>query len=149
MKIILYFFLVLFMNCNSQMSFQPENSQRATVKFEDRYHYPFTLTNEKFLVVNDQAKMDRIFGIIYSKNKSKRMAPIPTVLGHETYLVFKPVLKNSNDVLIEKMSYEKNVLYVSVREFNNPDFPPKSRIQPNILVKLSKRYPINKVVINY
>ena len=149
MKIILYFFLVSFMNCNSQSSFQPENPQRAAVNFEDRYHYPFTLTDEKFLVVNDQAKMDRIFGIIYSKSKSKRMAPIPTVSGHETYLVFKPDIKDSNDVLIEKMSYEKNILYIAVREFNNPDFPPQSRIRPNILVKLTKRYPIHKVIINY
>lgn len=149
MKIYLYFFLFLFLNCQSQVVSSNAVSQRKEIRFEDKYHYPFTLTQQKFLLIHSQQKMDEVFKLIHKNNKENRFSPIPTIVENETYLIIKPPLKDSNDVLIEKISLDKNILYVKITEFDNPDFNESSRISPNILLKLEGNIAFKKITIKY
>ncbi|MCE3076705.1 hypothetical protein LV842_13015 [Chryseobacterium gwangjuense] len=149
MKIYLYFFLFLFFNCQSQVVSSNAVSQRKEIQFEDKYHYPFTLTPKDFLLINSQQKMDDVFKLIHKNNKGNRFSPVPVIVENETYLIIKPPLKNSNDVLIEKISLDKNILYVKITEFDNPDFNKSSRISPNILLKLTGNITFKKITLKY
>ncbi|WP_233111880.1 hypothetical protein [Chryseobacterium gwangjuense] len=124
-------------------------SQRKEIQFEDKYHYPFTLTPKDFLLINSQQKMDDVFKLIHKNNKGNRFSPVPVIVENETYLIIKPPLKNSNDVLIEKISLDKNILYVKITEFDNPDFNKSSRISPNILLKLTGNITFKKITLKY
>lgn len=149
MKIYLYFFLFLFLNCQSQVGNKNSMSQGKKIQFEDRYHYPYTLTQKEFLIINSQDKMDEVFKIIHQKNEGNRFSPIPTIIENETYLVVKPKLKNYNDVSIDKISLNKNILYIKVTEFNNPDFRKENRSSPNVLLKLAGNIKFKKIIIKY
>ena len=128
MRLLLYFFVFLFLSCRSQVGADNAMHQRQ-VSFEDKNHYPFTITSGNFLIIDNQETMDEVFRIIHQKNTGNRFSPIPAVVENETYLIIKPSLKNSHDVSIDSLSYDKNTLYVKVKEFQNPDFILKNRIK--------------------
>ncbi len=148
MKLLLCFFLFLFFSCQSQAGFEKAMFQNQ-ILFEDKNHYSFAITSQDFLIIDDQDKMDEVFRIIHQKNSGNRFSPIPAIVENETYLIIKPPLKNSNDVLIDSVSFHKNVLYVKVKEFENPDFDKANRISPNILLKLNEKLAIKKVIVQY
>ena len=149
MRIHLYFFLLLFLNCQSQTFSKHSMSQKSEIQFEDYYHYSYSLTEKKFLVIDTQDKMDKVYSIIHKKNGGQRLAPIPTVTDEDTFIVIKPVLKNSNDVLVEKMILDKETLYVKVKAFNNPNFSQTSRISPNIILIILKKLSVKKIITQY
>ncbi|MEG2077701.1 hypothetical protein [Chryseobacterium sp.] len=93
--------------------------------------------------------MDGVFVLIHQKNKGNRYSPIPAVVEDETYVLIKPKLKNSNDVLIEEISLNKNILYLKVKEFYNPDFEKSTRKPPNVLLKLNGNVRFKKVITKY
>lgn len=148
MKIYLCFLLFLFINCQSQIIDKNALPQKE-IQFEDKYHYSFTLSQKKFLIINSQDKMNEIFKIIHQKNTGNRFSPIPTVVENEIYIILKPHLKNSNDVSIDKISLIKNTLYIKVTEFDNPDFQKTNRVSPNILLKLSGNINFTNIITQY
>lgn len=149
MKLYLHFLFFLFVNCQSQIAGNNGLSKEKDIQFEDQYHYPFSLIEKDFVIINSQEKMDEIFKIIHQKNKGNRLSPIPTVIENETYIIIKPHLKNSNDVSIDKISLIKNTLYIKVTEFNNPDFQKTSRVSHNILLKLSGNINFKNITTQY
>ncbi|MEC3875700.1 hypothetical protein [Chryseobacterium salviniae] len=148
MRLLVYFFLFLFLSCRSQVGVDSPMHERQ-ISFEDKNHYPFAIVSENFLIIDTQEKMDEVFAIIHQKNSGSRYSPIPAVIETETYLIIKPPLRNSNDVLINSVSIQKNELYVKIKEFQNPDLNKTSRISPNILLKLNEKLDIKKVTIQY
>lgn len=149
MKIYLCFLLFLFINCQSQIVDNSSLPEGKEIQFEDYNHYSFTLSSKDFVIINSQDKMDEIFKIIHQKNKGIRLSPIPTLIENETYVIIKPLLQNSNDVSINKISLIKNILYIQVTEFDNPDFQKTNRTSPNILLKLSGTINIKKIITQY
>lgn len=149
MKIYLYFLFFLFINCQSQVAGNNALFKGKDIQFEDQYHYPFSLIEKDFIIINSQQKMDEIFKIIHQKNKGNRLSSIPTVIENETYVIIKPYLKNSNDVSIDKISLINNTLNIKVTEFNNPDFQKTSRVSPNILLKLSGNVNFKNITTQY
>lgn len=149
MKIHLCFFLFLFLNCQSQIVSRNGVLKGKGIQFEDKYHYPFTLTPKDFLLINSQHKMDEIFKLIHKNNKGNRFSPVPAIVENETYVIIKPHIKDYNDVLIEKISVDRNILYVKIAGFDNPDFSKTSRVSPNILLKLTGNIIFKKVTIKY
>ncbi|KNB62764.1 hypothetical protein [Chryseobacterium sp. Hurlbut01] len=124
-------------------------SQKTEIEFEDNYHYPYSLTENNFLIIDTQDKMDNIYSIIHKKNGGKRLAPIPTVTDEETFIIIKPLLKNTNDVSVEKVTFDNETLYIKIKEFNNPSIDVKNRQSPNILLKLLKKISAKKVITQY
>ena len=149
MKIYLCFFLFLFLNCQSQVRKSQSLPQSKIIHFEDKYHYSFTLTQNDFLIIISQEKIDGVFFLIHQKNKGNRYSPIPAVVEDETYVLIKPKLKNSNDVFIEEISLNKNILYLKVKELYNPDFEKSTRKPPNVLLKLNGNVRFKKVITKY
>lgn len=149
MKIHLCFFLFLFLNCQSQIVSTNGVLKGKEIQFEDKYHYSFTITSKNFLLINSQQKMDEVFMRIHNNNKGNRFSPIPALVENETYLIIKPPLKDSNDVLIEKVSLDNNILYIKVTEFDNPDFNKTNRVSPNILLKLTGKITFKNITITY
>lgn len=149
MKTFLLFFILILFNCQSQVGEGTSAQQKKEIQFEDRYHYPFSLTQKDFIVIDSQQKMDEIFTIIHQKNSGNRLSPIPTVVENETFIIVKPQLKNSNDVSIEKINLENKTLTIKVKELDNPDFKKTSRISPNILLKLQGNIIFKKIIIKY
>lgn len=135
-----------FTNCHSQNSaFSGEE-----ISFEDLQHYPYSLTSEKFLMIDNQDKMDAVYKIIFQKNPGNRFPPIPTVDNDEMYLILKPSLKDANNVLIKKISVSnEGELNVDVEPSDDPQQPSNNRIPPNIIVKLLKKIEIKKVTFTY
>lgn len=148
MRPFLYFFLFLFLSCRSQIGVDNAMQQKA-ISFEDKNHYSFTITSGNYFIINTQQKMDEVFRIIHQKNNGNRFSPIPAVVENETYIILKPALKNSNDVSIDSVSFYKNVLYVKVKEFENPNVSKTRRISPDILLKLNEKLDIKEVIIQY
>jgi len=148
MRRLVYFFLFLFLSCQSQVGVNNAMRQKQ-ISFEDKNHYPFTLTPKNFLIIDSQEKMGEVFRIIHRKNSGNRFSPIPAIVENETYLICKPQLKNSNDVSIDSIVLQNNKLYIKVSEFQNPDFSKTSRISPNILLKLNGKLNVKDVVIKY
>lgn len=148
MRRLVYFFLFLFLSCQSQVGVNKAMRQKQ-ISFEDKNHYPFTLTSGNFLIIDSQEKMDEVFRIIHQKNKGSRFSPIPAIVENETYLICKPPLKNSNDVSVESIALQGNKLYIKVSGFQNPDFIKTSRISPNILLKLNEKLSVKEVIIKY
>ena len=99
---------------------KPVSKQKKAINFEDIYHYPYMLTTDKFLLINDQEKMDKVYSIIHKKSGGGRMAPIPTVTENDSYLVFKAELKNSNDVEVKEIFLSDETLYVVLKDYYNP-----------------------------
>jgi len=124
-------------------------SQKADIQFEDNYHYQYSLTEKNFLVIDTQDKMDNIYSVIHSKTGGRRLAPIPTITDEETFIIIKPALKNTNDISLEKITLEKETLYVKVKAFNNPNLPQASRTSHNILLKLLKKVSPKKIITQY
>ncbi|WP_332452875.1 hypothetical protein [Chryseobacterium aquaticum] len=124
-------------------------SQKTEIEFEDNYHYPYSLTENNFLIIDTQDKMDNIYSIIHKKNGGKRLAPIPTVTDEDTFVIIKPLLKNANDVSVEKVTFDNETLYIKIKEFNNPSIDVKNRQSPNILLKLLKKISAKKVITQY
>ena len=145
MKYLVTIMFVSLFGCISHVS----NSGKTPIPFEDNNHFPYNLTSGKFLVLENQQQMDDVFMVIHQKSGGKRMAPIPTIIKGETYLIFKPVLKNTNDVEIKEISTENNILHITLKEFNNPQIDKANRTTPNILVKLLKTVTITDVVLDY
>lgn len=149
MKTYLYFLFLLFINCQSQNANKLSMSQKTEIEFEDNYHYPYSLTENNFLIINTQDKMDNIYSIIHKKNGGKRLAPIPTVTDEDTFVIIKPLLKNANDVSVEKVTFDNETLYIKIKEFNNPSIDVKNRQSPNILLKLLKKISAKKIITQY
>lgn len=149
MRLCLSFFLFLFLTCQSQIVSSKAVPQRKEIQFEDKNHYPFSLIQKDFLLIDSQQKMDEIFTSIHRKNIGNRYSPIPAITENETYIFVKPRLKNSNDVSIDTVTFSKNTLYIKVKEFNNPDFEEQSRTPPDILLRLNENLLIKKVTIQY
>lgn len=144
MRIGLYFFLFLFLNCQSQTGSINPVSKGKQVTFEDKNHYPFSLTAKDFLIIDSQEKMDEVFRIIHQHTEGNRFSPIPAVVENETYIIVKPALKNTNDVSVESVTLNKDILYIQLKAFENPDFKKESRFSPNILLKLTGRVAFKK-----
>jgi hypothetical protein len=123
--------------------------QKSEIQFEDNYHYSYSLTENKFLVIDTQDKMDKVYSIIHKKNGGQRLAPIPTVTDEETFIIIKPILKNSNDVSIEKVTFNNETLFIKIKEFSNPAVDSKNRQSPNIILKLLKKIPAKKIITQY
>jgi len=85
---------------------------------------------------------------LHKKNGGKRLAPIPTVT-EDTFVIIKPLLKNANDVSVEKVTFDNETLYIKIKEFNNPSIDVKNRQSPNILLKLLKKISAKKVITQY
>ena len=136
---ILAFFL--FMSCDSQT-----NSKREEVQFEDIYHHYFNLTSERFLVLDSQEKVDKLYDQIANHYGANRKPPIPTVTAEEKYLIFKPILKNTNDVEILKVEMVNDALNIQTKPVHNPEVPKNNRTAPNILLKIYTRQNIKKVI---
>lgn len=149
MKFILCFLLIYFVNCQSLAVKEIDMKQTVNIPFEDQYHYPFPLIKNNFLVIDTQEKMDQIFAIIHQKTGGGRLAPIPTITPYETYIIIKPALKNTNDIMIQNVSLNKKVLTVAIKEFDNPDFKKENRTSPDILFKLLKKVSIKKITTKY
>lgn len=149
MKTYLYFLFLLFINCQSQNANKLSMSQKTEIEFEDNYHYPYSLTENNFLIIDTQDKMDNIYSIIHKKNGGKRLAPIPTVTDEDTFVIIKPLLKNANDVSVEKVTFDNETLYIKIKEFNNPSIDVKNRQSPNILLKLLKKISAKKIITQY
>lgn len=147
MRLYLYFFPFLFLNCQSQIAGNNPASEGKQISFEDKNHYLFSLTSKDFLVVDSQEKMDEVFRIIHQHTQGKRFSPIPAMVENATYVIIKPVLKNTNDVSVESIILDKDILYIKVKAFENLDFRPESRLSPNILLKLTGRVTFKKVTV--
>ncbi|MCZ2082777.1 MAG: hypothetical protein LC112_00775 [Flavobacteriales bacterium] len=142
----LYMFLVvLFFSCDSQSA----NAAADKINFEEVSHFFYPLISEQYLVLNTQEKIDSVYKVIHSKSPGNRLAPIPSLSDNESYIIFKPLVKNSNDVEIKEISQKGNTIYVDVGEFHNPDVQKSSRISPYVLVKLLKKVNPKKIVFNY
>lgn len=137
--------IFLILGCDSQSANIPSDK----IAFEEVNHFSYDLTSKNYLILDGQEKIDAVYKIIHSKTEGNRLAPIPGINPDETYVVFKPVLKSSNDVEIKEISLKNNILYIEVVEFNNPQIEKSSRKAPNILVKLLKKVSGKKIVINY
>jgi len=136
---ILAFFL--FLSCDSQI-----NSKRTEVQFEDVYHHYFNLTSEKFLILDSQEKVDKLYEEIGNHYGGKRSPPIPQVNSEEKFVLFKPILKNTNDVQILKVELENNDLFIKTKPFYNPENPENNRVAPYILIKVYTNQNIKKVI---
>lgn len=139
-------------NCNPQnasVASVSSVSQKTSIDFEDIYHYPYNLISGNFQIIESQQQMDQIFKIIHKNNGGNRMAPIPTITEDETYIIFKPTLKNTNDVEIKEIFKNSNGISVSVEPLNNPDIAEKSRVSPNVLVKLLGKVSAKKINVIY
>ncbi len=147
MRLYLYFFLFLFLNCQSQIADIDPASEGKQISFEDKNHYPFSLTSKDFLIIDSNEKMKESFRSIHQHTQGNRFSPIPVVRENETYIIIKPVLKNTNDVFVESLILNKDTLYIKVKAFENPYFRPESRFSPNILLKLTGRVTFKKVII--
>ena len=145
MKYIFTLIIISLFGCASQVTKSP----KTPIEFEDSYHYPYHLISKKFQIMETQAQMNGVFGIIHQKNGGKRSAPIPTVSDEESYLIFKPLLKKTNDIEIREIYTQNNTLYITLKEFDNPQIEKSSRLSPNVLVKLLKKVSSKKLVLNY
>lgn len=145
MNYVFSFLFFLLLGCDLQSG----TISSKKIDFEEVSHFSYQLTARNYLILDTQAKIDSVYKIIHSKTEGNRLAPIPTILPDETYIVFKPVLKNSNDIEIRNIILENNILYINVHEFNNPQVPRTNRGVPNVLVKLLKEINPNKININY
>ena len=137
--------LIFSIGCNSQAG----KGVSEKIDFEEGNHFRYDLTSEKYLLLDTQEKMNAVYKIIHSQSKGNRLAPIPTIMPDESYFIFKPVLKNSNDIEIKEILLSDNVVYVVVKELNNPDVPKSSRISPTVLVRTLKKVDPKKIIINY
>lgn len=133
-----------FIGCASQAL----NFTKTPIVYEDVYHYPYHLIAGKFKIIDSQEKMDEVFTIIHKNSVGNRLAPILGIVDTESYLIFKPVLKNTNDVEIEEMYLLNEILYINLKEFDNPQLAKANRVAPNILVKLLKKVSIKTITIN-
>ena len=125
------------------------SATKEILSFEEVNHYPYSLTSKNYLWINDQEKMDEIFSIIHKQSGGLRLAPIPTIMDDSSYLIFKPTLKNSNDIEITEIYLQNNILNINVKPLENPDLRAGSRISPNVLVKILKKIADKKITINY
>ncbi|QOW11430.1 hypothetical protein Q73A0000_14185 [Kaistella flava (ex Peng et al. 2021)] len=145
MNYIFSIFLFLMVGCSSQAGNIPSD----TIDFEEVSHFSYNLTSGNYLILDTQDKIDAVYKIIHSKTQGNRLAPIPTLDAGETYLIFRPVLKNGNDVEIKEIALKNNILYINVEDFNNPQIEKSSRVTPNVLVKVLKKITPKKIIINY
>ena len=125
------------------------SATKEILSFEEVNHYPYSLTSKNYLWINDQEKMDEIFSIIHKQSGGLRLAPIPTIMDDSSYLIFKPTLKNSNDIEITEIYLQNNILNINLKPLENPDLRAGSRISPNVLVKILKKITDKKITINY
>lgn len=125
------------------------SATKEILSFEEVNHYPYSLTSKNYLWIDDQEKMDEIFSIIHKQSGGLRLAPIPTIMDDSSYLIFKPTLKNSNDIEITEIYLQNNILNINVKPLENPDLRAGSRISPNVLVKILKKITDKKITINY
>ena len=144
MKYLFTLFIISLFGCSSQLA----SSAKLPIEFEDVNHYPFEIIAQKFQMIDTQKKMDAVFSVIHKKSIGNRLPPIPTVDAEETYVIFKPVLKNSNDVEIREIYTENDTLFIDVKEFENPQIERSSRVSLNILVKLLQKVSAKNLVIN-
>lgn len=125
------------------------SATKEILSFEEVNHYPYSLTSKNYLWIDDQEKMDGIFSIIHKQSGGLRLAPIPTIMDDSSYLIFKPTLKNANDIEITEIYLQNNILNINVKPLENPDLRAGSRISPNVLVKILKKITDKKITINY
>lgn len=149
MKFIICFLLISLMNCQPKVAKYIDKKETINIPFEDRSHYTFPLIKSSFLIIDTQEKMDEIFSIIHKKIGGGRLSPVLTVTEGETYIIIKPVLKHTNDVIIENISLNNNRLTITVKGFENPNINKGSRVSPDILLKLSKTLIVKNIIIKY
>lgn len=128
---------------------QSANSTEVSIDFEEVNHFSYPLISESWLVLDTQKKIDSVYSIIHSQTQGSRLAPIPTMNEDESYLVFKPVLKNTNDIEIKKILLKNSILYIEVVEFSNPEILKLSRASPSVLVKLLTKVNVKNIIIKY
>lgn len=145
MNYILSLLLIFSIGCNSQVG----KGVSEKIDFEEGNHFRYNLTSEKYLLLDTQQKMNAVYKIIHAQTTGNRRAPIPTVAEDESYFIFKPVLKNSNDIEIKEILLSDDVVYVEVKEFDNPEVSQSSRISPNVLVRILKKVNPKKIITNY
>lgn len=149
MKSLIIFALLVFVGCSSQMKKSDLNQSNCEIDFEDRNHYAITLTEKPFQVIENQSEMNMIFKKLRNQSTSTKMSPIPVVEADKTFIIFKPILKSTNDVEILKVYLSNENLYIDVKPFSNPQIDSKSRVSPNIFIKLLKKVHIKNLIINY
>ena len=147
-KYLFYFLIPILYNCQSQVSNNARTNQRE-IQFEDKNHYPFSLTKEAFLVIDSQQKMDDVFKIIHQHSIGKRLSPIPTVSDNDIYIVIHPEVTNDNDLSIDSIRLQKNILYVYVKEFDNPDVSHQKNDSTHVLIRLSEKITFKNIIIKY
>lgn len=135
---------LFFMSCLSQ-----NKSEKMSLEFEDVYHHQFNLISEKFLIIDSQQEMNAIYQAIRKNYGGERSAPIPHVNESESYVIFKPLLKNSNDVIIKSVGLQSNTLEVEVQDFDNQQISKTIKNAPNILIKILKKLSTDKIDIKY
>lgn len=145
MNYFLSFLLILFLNCDSQSIKAPSDD----IPFEEVHHFSYQLISQNSQLLDNQDKIESVYKVIHSKTEGNRLAPIPTLMPNETYLVFRPILKNSNDVEIKSVLMKNNALHIKVAEFNNPEMEKQSRHSPSILIKISKKIKPTNIIIEY
>ncbi len=139
---LLFFFLL---SCNSQSV----NDQSDSIDFEEVNHFAYSVISGESSILDSQEKIEAVYKIVRSNIQGNRYPPIPVINSEETYVVFKPVLKNSNDIKIKKIYLQNKNLYIVLDEFDNPQKNSTSRVNPSVLVKLLEKVNAKKIVIQY
>ena len=144
MKPIALLLSLFFISCLSQ-----NKSKKMNLEFEDVYHHNFSLTSEKFLIIDSQKQMNAVYEAIRKNYGGQRSPPIPHVNDDESYVIFKPLLKNSNDINIKRVYLQNNILMIDVEDFDNPQIAKTIRTAPNVLIKILKKITPKKIDIKY
>ncbi len=96
--------------------------------------------------MDSQEKVDKIYEKIGNHYGGNRKPPIPQVTSDQKYILFKPILKNTNDVEILKVEIENDALNIQTKSAYNPEVPQNNRTAPNILLKIYTKQIIKKVI---
>lgn len=147
-RYLLYFLIPILYNCQFQMSNGAHINQRE-IQFEDKNHYPFSLTKEAFLVIDSQQKMDDVYKIIHQHSIGNRLSPIPIVSDNDIYIVIHPKVTNDNDISIDSIRLQKNILYVYIKEFDNPNISHLTKDSTHVLIKLNEKITFKNIIIKY
>lgn len=143
MKYLIALLIISLSGCAAQIL----NTPKTSIEFEDINHYPYDLISGKSRIIQTQEEMDNIFSVIHQKSGGVRLAPIPTVNDKESYLIFRPELKSTNDVEVSNIYVENNTLFVKVKNLNNPQRAKTDRSSPSILLKLLSKVSAQKITV--
>lgn len=145
MRYVVFVLLWLFTGCSSQ-SIKPNTVQ---VSFEDISHFEYPLTDQPYLVIDTQKKMDEVYAKIHKNTLGNRLAPIPLLAKDEVYLALNVPMKKANDVVLQEVVYGTGKMYITVSAFNNENLQKSFSGKASVLVKMLMRKPINDIKIIY